>query len=231
MLHRIIYIPSTFAWKLSPERQKSPQAFHLHLMLTRFFQPVLPAHPQTASFTKIQKPSLCPLNVWALCTQLEVNGWPLIFRASSHPIQPPLPLGTPLCAPLRGTFLWGTLVFIVWPPFHYAWTLKRVWCRRRSAPLPPDPLGPSAPPCLKGGTLQVKTCCTCQNTGPALPDVHESHCSKTSAAALSVQPPAVCWTGTQSTPLSFSRCDGRHHFQFFLQFFFSTSCSPSRAHV
>lgn len=37
-------------------------------------------------------------------------------------------------------------------------------------------------PCLKGAKLQEKTCCTCQNTGLPLMDMHETHCSKTLSA-------------------------------------------------
>lgn len=136
-------------------------------------------------------------------------------RFTSHPASPPSG-NPPVCSALRNLSLRNPRLHrLTSLSLHLDCEMCLILAKIRT---PASwPLGPVAPPCLKGGTLQVKTCCTCQNSGPALPDVHEAHCSKTSAAALSVQLSAVCWIGTQSTPLSFSLCDGRHHF---LCFFF-----------
>lgn len=78
-------------------------------------------------------------------------------------------------------------VSIVWPPFHYASTPKCLSTQssdfRGGDPHPCFlTSSPYHSPYLKGGKLQEKTCCTCQNTGLALMDMHETHCSKTLSA-------------------------------------------------
>lgn len=94
MLYRILYIPSTFAWKLSPDRQKSPQTFKLHVMLTRFLQSVLPAHPQTASFPETQHRSRSPRSArWTFSHFAHSSGSKVgphfPSRFASHPALPP----------------------------------------------------------------------------------------------------------------------------------------------
>lgn len=111
---------------------------------------------------------------------------PLIFWADSYPGLP-TPHGS---SPVRSA-LWNLSprnpVSIVWPPFHYASTPKCLSTQSsdfRGGDLHPCFLtsSPYRSPCLKGGKLQEKTCCTCQNTGLALMDMHETYCSKTLSA-------------------------------------------------
>lgn len=111
---------------------------------------------------------------------------PLIFWADSY-LGLPTPHGS---SPVRSA-LWNlslrNRVSIVWPPFHYASTPKCLSTQssdfRGGDPHPCFlTSSPYHSPYLKGGKLQEKTCCTCQNTGLALMDMHETHCSKTLSA-------------------------------------------------
>lgn len=129
--------------------------------------------------------SVSPRNIWAVCAQLRSEVTPhFLSRFISRPPYPPREFS---CA------LSSVEPFSEEPRLHRLTSLSlrldsqmflHSEFRLGGGDLHPCFLtsSPYHSPCLKGGKLQEKTCCTCQNTGLPLMDMHETHYSKTMSA-------------------------------------------------